>query len=448
MPTKKTNTELENNVINGIAKQMANPEAKSLPDVCDIDSLQCFGSILNKSDCLRNEFVGILNRIYSRILWEKVWRNPLSFLFKESEFGYAIEEVFTNIFDPIKYDPFGDGADVWKRVLPDTRSVIHELNVKFFIKSTVYPSGLKQAFLSYESFEKFRRQVLNAASTSMELCLYEATIYIMALSFIESGGRFIKIDDFETNPKDAIKKLQIASDEFIFPSTDYNIAGVTNFTQKKDQFLFVTPTFNATENIDVLLYAFNAGKGELAGRKILVKSFADFNYNRLNEIFVGGVPKVFTDNEIEKLKKVPAFLCDRDFLILRDMDREMSSAYNQDKRYWNNVNHWWGTISFSPFANAVGVYYGQEGIPERIVNPYGSTEIKEGRDNMFYVRDAFTTGAFAPKQKVSYKVEGEALEEMEYNPGWYKVINKRGKTATITYSSTGLDDLVVNLTSV
>lgn len=412
--------------------------------------LQRFSRALFASPDIRwkDEFTHLFNRIAYRIISNRAWDNPLSFVIKDQDFGAGVEEVYAAIAEPLAYDAFGEGEEVWKRVMPDIRSTLHVMNVKYFVEQTIYPAQLKKAFSNFGEWMNFREFIVENMSTAYNKARYDATMYILALYIIETGGVAYHVPSPETDAKASTKALKVLSDKFKFLKSDYNAAGVPNHVPKKNIYLFVTPEFDAEQTVDVYSYMFNVEQAQIDSRKIIVDSFADFDYNTLNNIFVGGVPKVFTEEEIRKLQKIHAFICSDRLLMVYNQDIEWGAPYNDRKRYWNYYLHDWGTYSYSPYENGVALYSGPEEEPSKIINPFESQSINIGRDNYFYVRPAYASGILSNREKCSVQVTGEALKAIPGKPGWYVAGNEIDKTATITYSVTGVDDLVITVRTI
>lgn len=449
MANAKLETKI-NATINGAVANSAMFAAA--PKVTDLDSLNRFGKFAMQNPDYINEFANLINRIAEVVVWNKAWENPLRFLFKDGEYGDSIEEIFVNTAQIFGYDPYGDGAEQWKRVAPDVRAALHKLNVEFFTEQTVYDRGLKRAFLSYEAFSEFFQGIITSMYNALSKALYEGTMYVLA-KYIISTGAAGTIIPYTAEPKEFTVALKSTASKMNFLSTKYNAAGVETFSNVEDMYLLVTPDWDATQEVDVFAYMFQVDRAEVPYRKIVVNSFSDFNYKILDQMFVGGVDR-FGNNELEQLKNVKAMLIDRRLLILYDMMHSSEAVRNKRKLYENYYFHFWGTMSYSPFANG---YVFATGEPNTELtgwkNPYAQTEITVGRDNMFYVQDATAYGMFTEQQNVEGTVTGEGLIPIPEHPGWYLGANKRGATAQINYEkpaggSASMQDLTVNITIV
>lgn len=398
-----------------------------------------FGNYLNQHQNWVNEFINAYGMVAYQVITSRVWENPLDFLFKKQEFGYGIEELFVNLAKPLAYDPWGKGEEQWQRVMPDVRNMMHVINIKTYVEQTVYDEGLRTAFTSQGEWDNMKDQIVASVTDGLSVALYGAAKYLMALYAIETGVITISIPDYVSNPSIATEELQVASDEMTFKKPDYNPAGVYNFCPKNRQYLFVTPRFNAKQSVEVLAYMFQIQEGELPQRKILIDNFWEHDYDTLNEMFVGGVPHVFTDEEVTALKQVPALMCADDLFMFYNQVTRWEAPWNSKKLYWNYMHHWQGTMSYSPFACGVCLYTGTPGNVTSIFNPYGTTEITMGRDNLTKILQAHTVGLFSTHAFLDGVVSGDGLIALEDHPGWYQASNHKGDTATITYTYEGDD---------
>lgn len=404
-----------------------------MPKVSNLDSLKKFGEIILNNPDYINEFSNMINRIAEVVVWNRAWRNPLEFLFKDGEYGDSIEEVFVNTAKLMGYDPYGDGADQWKRVPPDVRVAMHVMNVFFYTEQTVYDKGLKRAFISFEGFNSFFQGIITAMYNALSKGLFQAAKYVLARYIIDAGAAGQLIEE-GAEPEEYTIAMKTATSPMSFLSSKYNAAGVDSFSTVDDLYLFVTPNFDARQDVEVLAYMFNVELGMMPYRKIVLDDLWNFRYDMLNEIFQGGVEQ-FTDDEIAKLKSVKAIMADKNLLLLYDMHHSSEVARNKLKLYENYFMHFWGIMTYSPFANC---FVFAEGTPDDTVtswkNPYGKTEITVGRDNRFFAIPATAYGVFTEQESVEPTVSGTGLVAITGHSGWYQAVNTRGATATITYA--------------
>lgn len=156
------------------------------------------------------------------------------------------------------------------------------------------------------------------------------------------------------NMKSIIAGVKGISNTLEFMSTDYNIAGVSTFTRKEDQYLFINAKFDALVDVEVLAAAFNMDKAEFMGRRILVDSFGALDNGRLAMLFRDDPTyRPISGTELTLLDSIPAVLVDRNFLMMYDNFQDFAEIYNGEGLYWNYWFHVWKTFSVSPFHNAL-----------------------------------------------------------------------------------------------
>ena len=101
------------------------------------ESIRAVGEAINGYEARRNEFLNALvNRIAFVLVTSKSYQNPLK-VFKRGilEYGETVEEVFVRLCEPHQYDAELAETEVFKRELPDLKTMFHPLNYKKFYKS-------------------------------------------------------------------------------------------------------------------------------------------------------------------------------------------------------------------------------------------------------------------------------------------------------------------------
>jgi hypothetical protein len=110
--------------------------------------------------------------------------------------------------------------------------------------------------------------------------------------------------------------------------TDYNHAGVHNFSPKSDQIVLINTAFDALVDVEVMASAFNMEKADFIGRRVLVDDF-------------GG------------LSNVLCAVVDKNWFMDYDVEIAADNIWNPKGRYFNNFLTHRGVYSVSPFENAV-----------------------------------------------------------------------------------------------
>lgn len=418
--------------MNAYAKQLS--YGSELPTVRSEADLRAFGDVVMGSQEYISEFAGTFFKIASMVIESHFWKNPFEVFFKKLDYGIGVEEVFINLTKPLKYDPYGAGETEFRRIMPDVRNCLHVLNVEFQVIQTIYETNIRRAFYSYASMNEWWSGVITAINNTVAQTIYSLVKYELCLSILDSGTATLFLD--ENDQKKTVKSMKALAGKLKFLSPLYNRAAVTTFSNREDLYLFCTPEFNADLEVEVLAYMFNVEYGKVDFHVFEIDSFDNHDYNVLANALKGGVPHIFTSEELEALSKNQAFLCDENYLFLYNFDYRQSSKYMHTKVAWNYFTTYFGSISTSPFKNGIAMTYGNPGTATGIRNPYTAEKITVGRMNMFNALDTKLTGQFINNKVITPTVTGSGLIPVEGNPGWYQASNQKGSTATITYTST------------
>ena len=343
----------------------------------DDASIRAIGHIIMDVPVLQNEFLtALVNRIGRVILTNKMFENPWS-AFKKGmlEFGETIEEVFVNIAKPFKYDPAVAESEVFKREIPDVRAAFHILNYKKFYKATVQNEQLRQAFLSWNGITDLIAKIVDSMYTGANYDEFLTMKYLLALHILNGELKAIQIPTVQTSNMKAITStIKGVSNKITFPSTEYNLTGVTTETAKEDQYIITTAEFDATMDVEVLASAFNMSKAEFMGHRVMIDGFGKLNTTRLAELFYDDPSYVeLSSEQLTALEAVPAVLVDRDWFMIFDNLFNFTEQYNAQGLYWNYFYHTWKTFSVSPFANAAVFVPGAPSITSVSVSPATAT---------------------------------------------------------------------------
>lgn len=339
----------------------------------DRESVREIGSIIMQYPALQNEFLNaLINRIGRVIITSKMYRNPWS-IFKKGvlEFGETIEEIFVNIADPNNYNVETAENNVFKRKIPDVRAAFHVLNYQKFYKATIQNKQLQQAFLSWTGISDLIARIVDSMYTGAYYDEYQTMKYMLAKAILNGHMYSVRVatvtPDNPTYAKQAVSKIKGVSNALEFMATKYNTQGVTTHTPKNRQVILVNSEFDATMDVEVLAAAFNMSKADFMGRRVLMDTFANMDFERLANLLDEDVSMV--QNNVESLDNIPAILVDEDWFMIFDNLFEFTEQYNGEGLYWNYWYHVWKTFSFSPFANAVVFVGGEPTITSVSVSP-------------------------------------------------------------------------------
>lgn len=323
----------------------------------DADVIRTIGAVLVDSPQLQNEFItALINRIGKVIVTSKLYDNPWA-VFKKGilDYGETIEEIFVDIAEPFNYDPETAETNVFKRQIPNVRSAFHVVNYEKFYKDTIQRRELEKAFLSINSVGDFISKIIDSMYTGANYDEYQTMKYMLAKRIYDGllyPEQISAVTD--ANMKSIASTLKGVSNNLEFLSAKYNIMGVHNKADKREQYLIVNTAFDAKMDVEVLASAFNMDKAEFLGHRILVDGFGNLDTARLDVLFDGDDTYTeFTSAEKEALNAVPAVLVDAEFFQVYDKLNEFGELYNPEGLYWNYWYHTWRIFSVSPFSNGI-----------------------------------------------------------------------------------------------
>lgn len=361
MPTKpkiKTLTNSSIDVLNAIRNSATVNYQNYVPiATSDPDNIREIGAIIMDMPQLQNEFLSALvNRIGRVILTSKMYSNPWE-MFKKGmlEYGETIEEIFVNIAKPFQYDPEVAETDVYKREIPDVRSAFHVMNYQKFYKATIQQEQLRQAFLSADGISQLIAGIVDQMYTAANYDEFLTMKYLLAKKIL--GGQFhpVTVDALTAANSNAVTTtIKETSNMMVFPSTEYNPAGVFQHTDYNDQYLIVSAKAKAIIDVNTLAAAFNMDKADFMGHVVTIDSFGSLDIARLNVLFADD--PTYTEigsAELEALAAIPAVSVGRDWFMVYDNLMQFTENYNGQGLYWNYFYHVWKIFSSSPFENAV-----------------------------------------------------------------------------------------------
>lgn len=375
----------------------------------DAESIREIGAIIMDSPQLQNEFLSALvNRIGRVLVTSKMYDNPWS-MFKKGtlEFGETIEEIFVNIAKPFQFDPNVAETNLFKREIPDVRSAFHIMNYQKYYKTTIQNDQLRQAFLSWQGITDLIAKIVDSMYTGANYDEFQTMKYMLAKHILNGRMYPVTIAGVtEANMKSIVSTIKGVSNNFEFMSNKYNVAGVQNFSKKKDQYLLVNSNFDATMDVEVLASAFNMDKAEFTGQRVLVDSFGSLDIERLNLLFADDPTYTeIGESDLQALDKIPCVLVDKEWFMIFDNFYNFTEQYNGEGLYWNYWYHVWKTFSVSPFANNALFIPGVPTVTSVTVSPAKAT-VKAGQN--ISLSAVVQTEYFAP-QSVNWTSNTEGV---------------------------------------
>lgn len=442
MPTKPTVKILTNSsvdVLNVIRENASQNYRDYVPKATpNAESIRTIGAVIMDYPALQNEFLNALvNRIGRVLLTSKMYDNPWAF-FKRGmlEFGETIEEVFVNIAKPFQFDPAVAETNVFKREIPDVRAAFHIMNYQKYYKATISNDQLRQAFLSWQGITDLIAKIVDAMYTGANYDEFQTMKYLLARHIVDGHMYPVQIPTVSNeNMKTIVSSVKGISNLFTFASSDYNLAGVTTYSNKTDQYMIVNSKFDATMDVEVLASAFNMNKAEFAGRRVLVDSFGSLDTARLAELFKDDTTyQEIGQDTLNALDDIPAVIVDRDWFMIFDNYQNFTEQYNGEGLYWNYWYHVWKTFSVSPFANNALFVPGKPAVNTITVTPSNST-VSAGQSVQLVAN--VETANFAPKS-VTWSVDSD--KAIVDNSGKVTVLAGTPASTTITVTATSTYD--------
>lgn len=353
-------------IVNAIRNE--NPQFANYVPLADATNVAAVGAGIMISQAVQNEFISnLVDRIGLVVVKKASLNNPLK-KFKKGAmpFGRTIEEIFTDITQGKKYDPFDAESTVFKRQIPNVKTLFHERNRQDFYTQTIQDESLKTAFTSWGNFENFVSSIINAIYNSAEVDEYE---YMKLLvDNYQSQGYFtvvpVTAPTTETAMREFVKKLRATARKMTLPtgSRDFNALAVRTRCEMDDLHLIIDADLEAQMDVEILARAFNMDKTDFLGHVTVIDGFASSG--------------------------LEAVLIDKDWFMVYDNELSMESVRNPKGKYWNYFYHVWQTLSVSRFANAVAFVSGTVPAVTQIIVDPTIASIKAGTSYEFnaYVR--------------------------------------------------------------
>jgi hypothetical protein len=328
----------------------SSPMLAQYTPLASADNVVQFGAGIQINQTTQNEFLSnLIDRIGLVIVKTASLKNPLAKFKKGSmPFGKTIEEIFTDITSAKKYDPYDAETTLYKRQIPNVKSLFHERNRQEFYMQTIQDDSLKTAFTSWGNFENFVSSIISAIYNSAEVDEYK---YMkLLIDNYQAKGLFTVVSvnkpDTETTTREFVKKVRATATKMALPmgTREFNSLAVHTRSEMDDLHLLITADLNASLDVDVLAKAFNMSYTDFLGHVTVIDNFGSPN--------------------------LEAVLIDKDFFMVYDNELSMETVRNAKGKYWNHFYHVWQTYSVSRFAPAVAFVSGVvPAVTQVIVDP-------------------------------------------------------------------------------
>lgn len=384
----------------------------AIPKISEIegDPLAVYWNAIKDDSNLWNMFAhDLVNRISRTIVSSMLFENPLSFTKKGLvEYGDIVQDIFIKLVEPMEYAPAEGEKRELKRYLPDISAVYYSMNYTKMYPVSVSYNDLKLAFTSDSGVTSLIERVIQQIYSSANIDEFLVTKYIMARAILAGFLFPITVPEVTADTaRSFVTNIKTMSGKLTFPSTEYNPAGVYNYSDKSRQYLFYTPKIQALTDVEVLAQAFNMDRAEFAGHQVLIDSFAfsKSEITRLNKL-MGETHDIdgnlvtnpdyvaITDEQNEKLSKVQAVQVDISFFMIFDNLELMTEQQVQSSLYTTYFYHVWKTFYTSPFAPAIVYTTDTNSITSVTVSPSEATISPTGSIQLTAEVDG--TGIYSP----------------------------------------------------
>ena len=369
-----------------------------LPEVKNTN-IQEFGKVMMQYQPIMNRFMNQLVNVWALQKIDKMYfTSPFAFAKRGMlEYGETIESVWVKIAAAHSFCSDTDPWAMLKQEKPDIAVAFMNRNREEFFKRTVNREMLRSAFYSEQGVGNFVDRVIDSMYTGNEV---SEMLYAMGTitSAIDNGYiKMVHVTDpvDEQSAKDFLTTMRVVSNNLLFPSENYNAAGVLNTTARENQRVFITPKADAVTSVQALAYAFHMDEAQILGRITVIP-------------------------EIPGHPEIVAIVADDDWLNIYDQLFETSEFYNAEKLYWNYWLHVWQIYFTSPFHNAVALTTAQ-------VQEYTQVEITGGESIAKGAQGKYTAATTPVNGGVIFSLEGA-------NATSTRIVESDSKSAVIEVS--------------
>ena len=304
--------------------------------------------ILDTYPLVKNQFMDVLiDKILKTMFYSKVFANPLSMLHRgKLDQGIGIEQIFVGMAKKINFgenftkvqgvkgDPGSEAESLISKIDSDVDVKYITRNFQYKYKISISEDILRTAFTSPTGLAEMVSQLVNSELSAAYFDEYLDMLKIITNLYSEKDfdgaaltGINVPTVTLANNTADTLSEtIRGLAGRLRFPSDDYNMQGVLQWSNREDLILLTTPEVIAKLDVNVLADAFNVSKADLNVRTIEV-----------SELPTG----------------VTAVLMDKDFLQCYDTLLTTRTFENADTLVRNVFMHKQGIMSACLFANCI-----------------------------------------------------------------------------------------------
>jgi len=362
------------------------------------ESIKGIGKIIMKNPVYKNAFLNTMNIIGLTVITRNHWENPWKKFTDKGElsWGQQVREIIVDIANVYDYNEYVNRPhDFINTEVPNVLSYLHEINYQKFYKTTTSDEQMAMAFEREDLF-MLVDEIVNSLYEGYEYDTYLVNKYMLARRILDGTVTAIQIEDIANKTdRDVVAEIKAVSNDMTFRSPRFNPAGIRKATAFEDQFAIVSTKFDAKFTTNVLATSYFRSDAEMKANMELTDGFGNFDMPRLAEIFAkrddqgnviegeyvdGYVP--LTQDEMTALQEIPCAIVGIDFFQDRYYGMD-NNAPTRKTEFFNpqtlRTNHWlhnWGSVSSSPFENAVVFTVTAQSVTSVSVSPSTATVTK------------------------------------------------------------------------
>lgn len=320
-----------------------------VPIITSNTDIGTFGTPILSTPVVMNEFMSMLvNRIVYTQFETKYFRNPLQVLEGDRiPLGYAGQEIYVNPAKGRQYN-VNDFAGLLQKYEADVKVQYTSVNSDLQYPVTVTRHKLKQAFVSWDSLERFIDELSNSLYNGAYIDEYRFTKELISGAY-KSNSAQIRLTN-AVNTRALAREFTVQARTLFLnmqsPSTEYNswskLGGygkpVTTWTNPEDIVFIIRNDIRSYLDVMSLANAFNLDKATLLGNIITVDNFDQYDDNG-NKIFDGS--------------KIVGFIGDKSWFRIKRQDMYLDEFYNANNRTWQYYLNLTKMYNYSLFANGV-----------------------------------------------------------------------------------------------
>jgi len=320
-----------------------------VPVITPTTDIGTFGTPILNTPVVMNEFMNMLvNRIVYTQFETKYFRNPLQVLEGDRiPLGYAGQEIYVNPAKGRKYN-VNDFAGLLQKYEADVKVQYTSVNSDLQYPVTVTRHKLKQAFVSWDSLERFIDELSNSLYNGAYIDEYRFTKELISGAY-KSNSAQIRLTQ-AINTRALAREFTVQARTLFLnmqsPSTEYNawskLGGygkpITTWTNPEDIVFIIRNDIRSYLDVMSLANAFNLDKATLLGNIITVDNF-DMYDDDGNKIFDGS--------------NIVGFIGDKSWFRIKRQDMYLDEFYNANNRTWQYYLNLTKMYNYSLFANGV-----------------------------------------------------------------------------------------------